>query len=303
MDGYRDQHGQAPRRSCRVERRSALALRALAGAILLSMATATAAHAQNGVMADPPATQEFAPPSADVPAAKSPAPSVTELRPLGAPGRALPKGPAGAAKPQVSGSAWILQTSISLGAVIALALAAGWVLRSLARKNGGLRASLGAGGRAPAGVLEILGRYPVGRGATLVLLKLDRRVLLLAQSATGRLGGSGFSMLSEITDPEEVASILVKTRDDDGDSMAERFRSMLGRHDRDLQEITGDGGTAGGRRVQSGSGGDSAEVWDTARGTIPIVDLTRQPGPEEQGAAVTLRRRLAALKRAGEGVA
>jgi hypothetical protein len=190
------------------------------------------------------------------------------------------------------GRAWILQTSLSLGAVLALAAGAGLVVRAIAKRNGALRSSLGAGGRAPAGILEILGRYPVVRGSSLVLLKLDRRVLLLAQTGAGRFGGAGFSTLAEITDPEEVASILVKSRDAEGDSMAERFRSMLSRYEQGHESAE----AVSGRRSQSSPAGDTAEVWDTARGTIPVVDLTRQPGPDDHVGAVSLRRRLAALR-------
>ena len=39
---------------------------------------------------------------------------------------------------------------------------------------------------------------------------------------------------AEITDPEEVASILVKSRDAEGDTMSERFRSLLTRFDRGM---------------------------------------------------------------------
>jgi hypothetical protein len=95
----------------------------------------------------------------------------------------------------------------------------------------GLAASLGATGRSPAGLLEILGRYPVGSGSTLVLLKLDRRVLLLSQQRSGRVGlrsgAAGFTPLCEVTDPDEVASILAKARDAEGESISARFRTLL----------------------------------------------------------------------------
>lgn len=249
-----------------------------------SLAQGAAAQLADGPVAPP-----------ETAAAKSAAPPVpeSESRSLAAPAKPglIPQVPP--VKAPGSG-AWMLQTGLSLGAVVALAAGAGWVVRSMARRNGGLRSALGAGGRAPAGILEILGRYPVSRGATLILLKLDRRILLLSQTSGGRLGAGAFSTLSEITDPEEVASILVKTRDAEGDSMAERFRSMLGRYDRDME--TAVTGAASGRRVQTGESGDSAEVWDISRGSIPIVDLTRQPGPAEHGGAASLRRRLAALR-------
>jgi flagellar biogenesis protein FliO len=164
----------------------------------------------------------------------------------------------------VSDSPW--RTIGSLSLVVAMIVAAGWGLRVLARRHGGLVAGLSAGGRAPAGLLEVLGRYPVGRGQTLVLLKLDRRVLLLSQSA-GIRGGSGFRTLCEVTDPDEVASILVKSRDAEGESLAARFRMLLSRADRDVEDaLVGvepmARGVGHGRR-EIGTD-DRAELWDDA---------------------------------------
>jgi flagellar biogenesis protein FliO len=228
-----------------------------------------------------------------------PAPNDAEARPLIAPPGSSRAAAAAGATPRAETRGWLLQTGLSLGAVVGLAVGAGWVVRKLAKRQGGLGSSLGAGGRAPAGILEILGRYPVGRGSTLILLKLDRRILLLSQTSGGRFGGGGFSTLAELTDPEEVASILVKSRDQDGDSMAERFRSMLGRFDQSHDDAET---AATGRRSQTSAAGDTAEVWDTARGTIPVVDLTRQPNPADHAGSASLRRRLAAL-RTQEGAA
>jgi len=74
--------------------------------------------------------------------------------------------------------------------------------------------------------MEVLARYPVARGTTLVLLKVDRRVLVLCQTQ------EGFTTLSEIADPDDVASILIKTRDDEESSLAAKFSSMLRRVER-----------------------------------------------------------------------
>jgi flagellar biogenesis protein FliO len=82
-------------------------------------------------------------------------------------------------------------TFLPLLFVIGLIVALAAVARGIIKNKGGLVGAMGAGGRAPSGVLEVLGRYPVARGSTLVLLKLDRRVLLLAQSRGGKLGGAG----------------------------------------------------------------------------------------------------------------
>ena len=126
-------------------------------------------------------------------------------------------------------SAWMLRTAASLAGVIVLIFGVAFVVKKVARQQGGLMASLGPGGRAPSGLLEVLGRYPVARGTTLVLLKLDRRVLLVCQTTGRRLGpGTSMNTLSEITDADEVASILVKSRDEEGESLAKKFESMLG---------------------------------------------------------------------------
>ncbi|MEL7474078.1 MAG: flagellar biosynthetic protein FliO [Planctomycetota bacterium] len=121
---------------------------------------------------------------------------------------------------------WI-RSAGALALVIALILCVGWVARKMSG-GAGLPGQLGAGGRAPSGVLEVLGRFPIARGQTLVLLRLDTRVLLLSQHA-----GAGFQTLCEVTEPEQVASLLVKTRSDEEAGKAERFRGMLGRFQRE----------------------------------------------------------------------
>jgi hypothetical protein len=229
------------------------------------------------------------------------APTEIESRPLGgAPPKQAVEAKPLASDPAAKSGAGRGGVLWPLAGVLTLVVIAGAGARALARRSGGLGAALGAGGRAPAGVLEILGRYPAARGATLVLLKLDRRVLLLSQSAGGRLGaGAGFSTLCEVTDPEEVASILVKTRDADGDSMAERFRSLLTRFDGDMSRADAGGESTPSRRVVGSSAGDRAELWDERTGAIPVVDLTARPGPG--GSMSMLRKRLASL--GGRGAA
>jgi len=120
-------------------------------------------------------------------------------------------------------------------AVLALIFAVWWIIKHGAKRAGGLRNQLGVGGRAPSGVVAVLGRYPIARNHSLVLMKVDRRVLVLDQSA------SGFRTLSELTDPEEVASVLIKTRDEEGESMSKRFESMLRDLERDPDFAHGEG--------------------------------------------------------------
>jgi hypothetical protein len=104
------------------------------------------------------------------------------------------------------------------------------------RKRGGLGARFGVGGRAPAGILEVLGRYPLSRSQTLVLLKFDRRVLLLSQAKVGRLGATQLSTLCELTEPEDVASILTKVNEADENSLTSRFSSVFRALDREAVE-------------------------------------------------------------------
>lgn len=203
----------------------------------------------------------------------------TEAQQLGSPGpspRPRSGKPTAAVEPSRTG--WVGSTLLPLAGVLGLAIVGGRLVRSAARRTGSLRSALGAGGRAPSGIMEILGRYPISRGATLVLLKLDSRVLLLSQSAGGRLGaGAHFSTLAEITDPEQVASILIKARDAEGDSLAERFRSMVSRFDRQMDS----------------AGKDAA--WEGSRSDIPVIDLTKRDAKPRRAPA-QLRGRIAAQR-------
>lgn len=196
----------------------------------------------------------------------------TESRPLGAPSARKTGQPAApGAGPSSSGGVmdhWIVRTAIALAFVLILIFAFRSVAQRLAGRVGGLAMQMGAGGRAPSGVLEVLGRYPVARGQTLVLLRVDRRVLLLGQTS------SGFSTLAEFADAEEVASLLIKTRDEDGDSLAERFHGLLRTMERD-PSIMGESATV---EVRPGFAGG------------------RDDSEARRGAPVTVRERLASLR-------
>ncbi|GIW73677.1 MAG: hypothetical protein KatS3mg103_0199 [Phycisphaerales bacterium] len=126
----------------------------------------------------------------------------------------------------VRAGGWV-RTIGSVGLVVGLILVLAALARVAARRSGSLAAMLGPAGRAPSGVLEVLARYPVGRGQVLVLLRVDRRVLLLSQSVGGR--SAGFTTLAQFDEPSEVAAILRQTRDEAGESMSARFRQALER--------------------------------------------------------------------------
>jgi hypothetical protein len=87
-----------------------------------------------------------------------------EATPLGIPARASLDLGAGTERQPSEGEAAsssfaFARTLGALGLVVVLIIALALVARRLARR-GGLMAQLGAGGRAPSGVLEVLGRFP-----------------------------------------------------------------------------------------------------------------------------------------------
>ncbi|MFI4882880.1 MAG: flagellar biosynthetic protein FliO [Phycisphaerales bacterium JB064] len=128
--------------------------------------------------------------------------------------------------PATGKSGWarsLASVALVVGLILVLAAAA----RFLSRRSGSLAAMMGPGGRAPSGVLEVLARYPVGRGQVMVLLRIDRRVLLLSQTVGGK--SAGFTTLAQFDDPSEVAAILRQTRDEASESMSVRFRQALER--------------------------------------------------------------------------
>ncbi len=120
----------------------------------------------------------------------------------------------------------------SLAGILLLIFALASFYRRILRTRGGLSGQIGAGGRAPAGIIEVLGRYPISAGMTLVVLRFDRKILLLSHSGGGRskrggLMGGGMQTLCELDSPEEVASILLKVRQESGDSIASSFEQAL----------------------------------------------------------------------------
>ncbi|MFK7961689.1 MAG: FliO/MopB family protein [Phycisphaerales bacterium] len=128
------------------------------------------------------------------------------------------RGGGGISRWGMSGGGWELaRVGLALGVVLAIALG----LQRLVR-----RVSPGSVGR-PSGVLEIMARYPVGRGQQLIVIRLARRLLLVHQhSGTMR-------PLTEITDPEEVAGMLAtldpKGAGSDFDAMVRSYQTGDGR--------------------------------------------------------------------------
>lgn len=116
-----------------------------------------------------------------------------------------------------------IRTVVALGAVLALAL----VLRQVAKR---LSDPLAA--RRPSGVVQILSRFPVGKGQSVQLLAVGTRVLCVHHS------GSAMSTLCEFTDPQEIA--LLRTRIEAGAAGREKFEGELTRSlERDRDTLLG----------------------------------------------------------------
>lgn len=197
----------------------------------------------------------------------------------------------------------------ALGVVLALIMGLARVARSVSMRHGGLLSALGAGGRAPSGVLHVLGRYPVGKGQTLVLLHLQARVLLVCQTH-GRHGG-GMQTLCEITDPEQVAMLVAKTGEDSRASIASGFRQSLERSsnqaDRELAAavpgVQSRAFTARDNAAPSNVLTASPRSAPPARrSTLAVQQLTSHPASHRSeqldgaAAAEAIRRRLAGMK-------
>lgn len=120
--------------------------------------------------------------------------------------------PIAAAKDGISGAMGgeAIRTIVALGGVLVLIL----VLRQLARRIGDPLAA-----RRPSGVVQVLARYPFGRGRQIALVQVGERVLCLHE------GTAGVTTLCELRDPNEVASL--RARIDAGSPERERFEREL----------------------------------------------------------------------------
>ena len=269
------------------------------------------------------------------PAATAPAVSANEAKPLPQPkarpttavgeigAQSLRDTKAGAASP----AAWsdLVSVALPLAMVVGLVLVCAAVLKRVAGKRGGLVGAISGCG-APGGIVEVLGRYPISRAQALVLLRVDRRVLLLSHAAGGgRSGPGGFTTLSQFDDAEDVASILAKVNDAGTGGGAKtanaRFHAALKLFERQGQDERGEAlslATAhavAGRRVVHGervrgpahptevegaatAGGvggptDRVSLWDEHVARLPAAV---SPVRESEDLAAGVRARLAALR-------
>jgi flagellar biogenesis protein FliO len=207
-----------------------------------------AAEAAEADAVDP--RDEAMPPAEPAPAVEPAAPPAFESTRLGAANDALSARPAGGGEPSEGRLATLdprrnetVRVAGALAAVLGLL-----VLLRLALK----RSSLLGGGR-PSGVLEVLARYPIARGQSLVIIKMARRVVLVHHA------GTVMTALSEVSEPDEVAALLGRMEAGAQPRGATRFSQALRDFERDHDRV-------GGRAFAPG-------IPDDAE--IEVVDLTR----------------------------
>lgn len=174
-----------------------------------------------------------------------------------------------------------LRTGASLGIVLVGIVVLAGVAKAVVRKNGAIGAALGAGA-SPAGILEVLGRYPIARGHSIILLKVERRILMLAHThGKLRAGGGSISVLCQIDDPDDVASILLKAQEASGSSTAGRFQELLhafgAGHDDGVDVVdTRSARLERGRDIHSSAVQSDSESDEPPRVGLRIADFEQQ---------------------------
>ena len=117
-----------------------------------------------------------------------------------------------------SDRSWILQTLAALGVVIALIL----LLRAFLQRIGGASA-----GSTSSGLVEVVARTGIGPRTQVLFLRINQRVIVVAQSS------SGLQTLTELDDPEEVAWLLGRVESAKPMSISQGFRHLMHRAERD----------------------------------------------------------------------
>lgn len=197
----------------------------------------------------------------------------------------------------------LTSTALPLAMVLGIILLGAGVLRRVVAGRSPLAAAMGSAAPSPSGILEVLGRYPVARGSSLVLLKLDQRVLLLSHAAPTRHHPGGFAPLAEITDPQDVASLLLKVEQAQGTSLNEKFRAALEQAETAAPAAEPSAAHRRAHRAATAAG-DRVELWDDAATPGPVAPAAaaRPPGAEMfPDAVAVLRQRLAGMRDTGGG--
>jgi flagellar biogenesis protein FliO len=158
-----------------------------------------------------------------------------ESRTIGAPGSLLggsgPKKDSSGAKGLLGSLDPRRNELVRVGGALAVVIGLMLIVRAAARRLGGPL----AGGRRPSGVLEVLARYPVGRGQQVLLIKVVRRVIVIHQA------NATMTPLSELNDPEEVALLMARIEAGGGGRDGAAFDETLERYLAQASQSSGKG--------------------------------------------------------------
>jgi len=117
----------------------------------------------------------------------------------------------------------------------------------------------------PEGVIEMLARYPVGRGQQIVLMRVGRRVIVTHQA------DRSMRTLMETSDADEVAELIAKAKSPGGDLFARlldrKQREIDPFADAEMVDLTGDGGARGERVEQDAHGAHGERGAAASRAT------------------------------------
>lgn len=142
-----------------------------------------------------------------------------------------------------------------LGIALAVVLVAIFVTQKVWRRMG----LPGAGGRA-SGALQVVSRLSVSPKQQVMLLRVGRRLVLVANN------GQQMSPLCEIDDPEEAAAILGATASEQPTSSAASFSAVLGGEEKDFDERA---------TAESEAARDEAELATTREELNGLMDRVR----------------------------
>jgi flagellar biogenesis protein FliO len=119
---------------------------------------------------------------------------------------------------------------LALGIVLALICALKWLSK--------LFFSAAAGNRSSRAV-QVLSRTVIGPKQQFMLVQVGKRIIVIGDS------GNGMSPLAEITDPDEVATLVGQVQEEKGDSISKAFGGLFSRAKQKFEPAAEPNSTAG----------------------------------------------------------
>ena len=125
------------------------------------------------------------------------------------------------------------------------------------------------------GMVEVLGRSGIGPKTSVLFLRIDRRIVVVAQGATG------LDTLMQIDDPEEVAALIGRFESARPKSLSAGFRQMLQRFDGD--HVSESDGPVEASVLGEGRDGDEQHIDRTRDRLGDLLSQVRSFKPEGGG--------------------